>query len=259
MVAVSAIIQTFLIPDLFGFSKHPIYNESLHGTFGFRATGVFGSPQNLSFILGIGLFFNYTKSILYNLFIKLSIIIAGISTLSSFFGGALAIYLLSKLKWFSLLFIVPAFFYLIQIDTANTNFEALSLAEVLTLGNRFNFQPFESLTLTQALFGNGPGSGTQTFIERGLFFNNYQSESFFLSILFEYGILFFVATVLFVFLYSFYLFYLFIRKEIPLENLIIFFLIIFNALITPSLTSIRMMILVIPIFILLDKKTFYKI
>lgn len=252
LTVLGILIQIFVDPDLFGLAKHSVYTGDLYGTSSFRPTGFSGSPQNIALILGMGLFFVYSRFWVIDLFAKLLIIFAGAQTLATFFGGALLLFFIFKLRWFAIISCILILFYTWTIDFSNTFFEFLMFQELQTVEDRFDLT-FIFQDLTKWLFGNGVGSATQGMLDREfVFLNTYQSESFFLSFLFEFGI---IPVIIF---FSFYILTLFLRHfnlfkfyfhDIYLRFLLIYFIIVVNMAITPNFSSFRMKFLLLPILL----------
>jgi hypothetical protein len=189
---ISAFIQLFVSPDVFGLLRNNIYANELVDTTSFRLTGLLGSPQNASLLLSASLFLRLSERKLLNIALKTGVIIFGVSTLSLFFGVSLILFILSNLPKFLTVFIGVIIFlatpYLRYADFSNTRFEFLSFAEIFSFNERFIGWDDRGSSLANELFGNGPGTATQGMIDRGYVSGSlYGSESYLLASIHEFG------------------------------------------------------------------------
>ncbi len=234
-IAISIIIQKFFSPSLFGYIDHYFYNETLYETTSFRAIGLAGSPQNAALFLSAALFLKFRK---YNLVFKFIIILAGALTLSTFYGFALSYFFLINfhnkyLKFFLCTFFIFLVFYGAGLE--NTFLEFFSFNEILHLNDRYNFSYLSNIPFA----GFGLGSN----IENNFFTNNFEhisSESFFLSLVYEQGILgVFKVVFLSIFLITFRM------QKTEIAN--IYRIVILNMLLTPCFLGFHSKILFLPL------------
>ena len=245
-------VQIFISPDLFGLPGHPTYSGELMGTSNFRPTGFTGSPQNLALFMSVGLFYKYSNYKIINFLIKLIIFVTGASTLSTFFAGAVFVYLLFSIP---LVFIIGAPFvinYLWFEDFSNTKFEFLSISEIGTLDQRFMVDDFFDSNFINFLIGYGPGTATQGMIDRFYVQRNlYGAESFPLIILHEFGFIFtiFLLCILTKIIYNSY----FIWRTNAYNNiniLAVTIILVTSIFLTPNFASFRIKMIFIPIFLI---------
>jgi hypothetical protein len=246
-------IQIFIDPYLFGWAKHAVYTGDLYATSSFRPTGFAGSPQNIALILGVGLFFVYSRMWFLDFILKLIIIWAGAQTLATFFGGALILYFFYKARWIAVFAVTILVFCTWNLNLSNTVFEFMMFQELQAVKDRFDLS-FVFQDLLRWLFGNGVGSATQGMLDRDLvFFHSYQSESFFLSLLFEFGII-----PVFFCVISYCLFgvikmvprHLLFTDKSQLHFLLIYMVVLASIALTPTLSSFRMKFLFFPILLM---------
>lgn len=203
ILSISQIIQFVFFPNLFGLVQHPIYNGDLIGTASFRAIGFGGSPQNNALILSLGLFLapTITNTAMRIIYLTL-ILIGGFSTLATFFGVSLAIFIFSRYKWtLVLLPIVFTVFAFIAVE--NTAFESLNFSEVTGILDRIIISDDRGVIIRNfafaLIFGADVGIATSGLIDMGYFsLANYNHESWLVGRITETGI---VGAVFFTFIF----------------------------------------------------------
>jgi hypothetical protein len=253
-IVIGVFLQVFIDPGLFGFAKHSVYTGDLFGTTSFRPTGLAGSPQNVALLLGIGMFLIYSKSWYVNVIIKLAIAFAGMQTLATFFGGALLTYFIFKARWYAVFCVACIVATTWSLDFSNSVLEFMSFRELQSADSRFDIE-FISEGGPSLIFGHGVGSATQGVLDRGFVYaSSYQSESFILTTLFEFGM------VALFFGFSFYV--LLVSRTLKgklnwagkgggsARFFSILFLVVVSAAVTPNLSSFRMKVLLIPILLI---------
>lgn len=240
----SLIYQNYVDPDLFGLIRHVTYNSDLFGTSTFRPIGLFGSPQNASLFVSIGLFLPFNSRI--EIIIRFLIIILVAVLLKSTFLGV-AILLLFFKNFFkitlliSIIVIVSLGTYLLE-DQSNTSFEFLNFSEAIYFYNRFYLSNFSTFNFWNFLTGMGPGTATQGMIDRGFVTVNYfEAESYFFIILHEFGLLY--LSFLLIFLFRNSIKYFLNRNNISQNFFYITIIFFFSMLVTPSFSSLRVKVI----------------
>lgn len=246
-------VQLFVSPDVFGLLSNNAY-AGLVGTTTFRPTGLLGSPQNISLLLSLALFFRYSEKKHINTAVKVGIIFCGAATLSTFFGVSLVLFLLASMpRGIAVISIVAAFVsigFILQLNFANTPFEFLSFSEITSLDTRFVGWGDRETSIFQFLFGYGPGTATQGMIDRLYVSENiYGSESYILVAIHEFGLVFvLISSIIF---FCALLFRLsakrFTEPFYGFYGLVVISLL--SLLVTPNFSSLRIKIILIPILL----------
>jgi hypothetical protein len=250
----SIFFQLFVSVDYFGLLSNNLYT-GLVGTTTFRPTGLMGSPQNISLLLSLALFFRYSEKKYINIAVKLGIIFCGVKTLSTFFGVSLVLFLLVSMPRgiavASIVAMVGSIGFILQLDFSNTPLEFLSFSEIASLNDRFSGWGEQETSIFQFFFGHGPGTATQGMIDRGYVSENiYRSaESYFLVGLYEFGMSFaLMAVIIFVCTFVYLLKTRRFTKHFHWFYclLVISFL---SLLVTPNFSSLRIKVILIPILL----------
>ena len=248
-------VQLFVSPDVFGLLSNNAY-AGLVGTTTFRPTGLLGSPQNISLLLSSALFLRFSEKKHLNIAVKAGIIFCGAATLSTFFGISMVLFLLASMPRgiavTSIAAAIMSFGVILQLDFANTPFEFLSFSEVsiTSLGARFVGFVEREASISQFLFGYGPGTATQGMIDRLYVSENiYGSESYILVAIHEFGLVFvLISSIIF---FCALLFRLsakrFTEPFYGFYGLVVISLL--SLLVTPNFSSLRIKIIFIPILL----------
>ena len=261
VLAFSVIFQALYSPNLFGLVTHPIYNGSLHGTYGFRAIGFSGSPQNASLMLALNLF---ALNVLHDRKLRISLrvinILAGLTTLSSFFGVMLAIWFVLNVRYFVLLllFTLPL---VLLFDVENTRLEALNFIEIFYVYERLlpqGIHIIDTPSLVNILFGYEFGFANSGIVDRGYFIEkNLNGESWVVGRLIESGLIGFLF-LCFVFYRIVNRMFYFLFFESHLSSIFFGLLITVTAssFVTPNFDSPRNQFLFWIIFFVANKKIY---
>ena len=240
----SLIYQNYIDPDLFGLIRHVTYNSDLFGTSTFRPIGLFGSPQNASLFISIGLFlpFKHRTEILIRFFL---VLLVAYLLKSTFLGVAIILFFFKNFFKLTLFALITAFIFLgayILEDQSNTIFEFLNFSEALYFYNRFYISNFTNFSYLDFLLGMGPGTATQGMIDRGYVSVNYfEAESYIFILLHEFGLIYLVLVLFFLVVY----FIKFFRSRIEVSKnyFHIILILFFSMLVTPSFSSLRVKII----------------
>jgi hypothetical protein len=247
LVVAGILIQIFVDPNLFGIKGHPVYGGDKYGTTSFRPTGFSGSPQNVALLLGVGLFLQYSQSLIINFFIRLAIIFAGAQTLATFFFGALCLYIVSKTSFAGFLVVIIAFVLIWSADFANTGLEFMSVSELGKSNERYLVETFWERPVVNLLFGYGPGTATQGMIDRGYVSANlYEAESVVLVLLHEYGLIF-IMSLISVVVWKAVAFSKKNQHEVFSNFIWMFTVLGASLLLTPNFSSFRIKVLLLPL------------